>query len=236
MSAPSPAVPSPARTYRPDLDGLRAVAVLAVLVHHVAPGALPGGFAGVDVFFVLSGYLITGILADELAAGAFRWPAFLLRRARRLLPALVTVLVATLAGGALLLTGPEYASLARHVIAATLSGANVLLWREVGYFDTEAAAKPLLHLWSLGVEEQFYLVWPALLVLLARPSRQRARTALVTGLAVASFALAMPLAWSDAAQAFYLLPARAWELLAGALLALVPRDPTVVGWWRRQGM
>lgn len=211
------------RSYRADLDGLRAVAVLAVLSHHVAPTVLPAGFAGVDVFFVLSGVLITGIVADEVTAGTFAWRAFVLRRARRLLPALVTVLAATAFLGACLLTGPEFVSLARHAMAAALSGANVLLWREVGYFDTAAESKPLLHLWSLGVEEQFYLVWPLLLVALVRSARPWPRVAIIATLATISFALAVRIAPGAPEQAFYLLHTRAWELLAGALLALVSR-------------
>jgi peptidoglycan/LPS O-acetylase OafA/YrhL len=211
------------RPHRADLDGLRAVAVLAVLVHHVAPTALPAGFAGVDVFFVLSGFLISGIVADEVAAGTFAWRAFVLRRARRLLPALVVVLAATGLLGAALLTGPELVSLARHAMAATVSGANILLWREVGYFDAAAESKPLLHLWSLGVEEQFYLVWPPLLVALSRARRPRWRLAVVAALATASFALAQRIAPTAPGEAFYLLHTRAWELLAGALLALAVR-------------
>ncbi|MCU0618687.1 MAG: acyltransferase, partial [Gemmatimonadaceae bacterium] len=215
-------MPDDARTYRPDLDGLRALAVLAVLVHHIAPTVWPGGFAGVDVFFVLSGYLITGHIAADHDARGFVWSAFLLRRARRLLPALLVVLVATLLAGAALLTASEFTALGRQTLAALASAANVLFAREVGYFDTAAETKPLLHLWSLGVEEQFYLVWPPLLLLLAR--WRRARTAGAAVLALASLAIALPLATREPADAFFLLHARAWELLAGGTLALARHE------------
>ena len=211
-----------ARTYRPDLDGLRALAVGAVLVHHVAPGVWPGGFAGVDVFFVLSGFLITGLIAADQDGPGFSWAEFLVRRARRLLPALALVLATCLVAGAALLTAAEYVGLARQTAAAVASAANVLFAAEVGYFDTAAGTKPLLHLWSLGVEEQFYLLWPPTLLLLAR--RRHGRVGGAALLAMLSLAAALHLAPREPGQAFYLLHTRAWELLAGGMLALARHD------------
>lgn len=203
---------------RRDIDGLRALAVLLVIAHHVAPSYLTGGFVGVDVFFVISGFLITKLIDDAVHAGTFRYVEFLWKRCRRIVPALFAVLVTTLLAGACILTGPELVSLARHVAVASLSGSNLLLWSEVGYFDTSAALKPLLHLWSLGVEEQFYLLWPLLLT--ALPLRRRTRWLAVCSIVALSLLISENLAYSDPAQAFYLLPSRAWELGVGGLLAL----------------
>ena len=211
--------------YRPDIDGLRALAVLAVVVFHALPALLPGGFVGVDLFFVISGYLITGIVVRGSDAGRFGLLEFYARRARRIFPALALVLVATMALGALVLPAHENTALGRHVVAGALFASNLLLWREAGYFDAASATKPLLHLWSLGIEEQFYLLWPVVLLLLARVRRYRiAATAL---LALASLALNVATVPGDAAAGFYSPAQRAWELLAGALLALQSRDGRV---------
>ena len=210
---------------RRDIDGLRALAVLLVIAHHVAPSYLTGGFVGVDVFFVIWGFLITKLIDDAVHAGTFRYVEFVWKRCRRIVPALYAVLVTTLLAGACILTGPELVSLARHVAVASLSGSNLLLWSEVGYFDTSAAFKPLLHLWSLGVEEQFYLVWPLLLTML--PLQRRTRLLAVIGVVALSLLISENLAYSDPAQAFYLLPSRAWELGVGGMLALaLPLRPT----------
>jgi peptidoglycan/LPS O-acetylase OafA/YrhL len=218
-------MPEASPDYRRDIDGLRAIAVLAVVLHHLAPTAVPGGFAGVDVFFVISGYLITRIINTAVLANEFSYAVFVWRRCRRILPSLGVVLVATLTIGACILTGPELESLARHTVAGALSGSNLLLFSEVGYFDTSAATKPLLHLWSLGIEEQFYLVWPLLLCVL--PRAQRTRLLCIGALVALSLMLSENLAYADPSQAFYLLHARAWELGAGGLLALAaPRTHT----------
>lgn len=156
------------RDYRPDIDGLRAIAVLAVLVYHAFPSVLPGGFVGVDIFFVISGYLISRHILEELATGSFSIKTFYARRVRRIFPALILVMLACLLFGWLILTPGEYERVGRHVFAGALFLANVLSWREAGYFDTAADTKPLLHLWSLGIEEQFYIVWPLLLAVLWR--------------------------------------------------------------------
>ena len=216
---------SPDSTFRHDIDGLRALAVLLVVAHHVAPSTLPGGFVGVDVFFVISGFLITRLIDTAQQAGRFTYVEFLWKRCRRILPALLVVLVATLLAGICVLTGPELVSLAKHVAFGSLSASNLLLWSEVGYFDTAATIKPLLHLWSLGIEEQFYLVWPLFLALL--PLRPRTRLLGVAALVALSLMLSENLAYSDPAQGFYMLHSRAWELGVGGLIALaIPLWPT----------
>ena len=146
--------------YRPDIDGLRAIAVLAVVGYHVAPEYVRGGFVGVDVFFVISGFLITGLLLAEADHGRVSITGFLARRVRRIFPALALLLFAAMAAGAYWLLRDEFVALSRETAAGAAFVANVLFWRESGYFDAAAEAKPLLHVWSLAVEEQFYIVWP----------------------------------------------------------------------------
>ena len=220
---------APESATRRDIDGLRALAVLLVIAHHVAPSTLTGGFVGVDVFFVISGFLITRIIDSAMHRGDFDYVEFLWRRCRRILPTLLVFLVGTLFMGACILTGPEMVSLARHVAAGSLFSSNLLLWSEVGYFDSSALVKPLLHLWSLGVEEQFYLVWPLLLA--ALPLDRRLRLLSVAALVALSVMISENLAYADPARAFYLLHSRAWELGAGGLIALAaPMIPTA---WTR---
>lgn len=211
--------------YRPDIDGLRGIAVLAVVVYHAAPALLPGGFVGVDVFFVISGFLITNIIQDGLERGAFSLHTFYARRIRRLFPALSLVLASALAIGWFTLLADEYSHLGRHVAAGAAFLSNFALWQEAGYFDQAAATKPLLHLWSLGIEEQFYLAWP-LLAMLLLPHRRLALIALPL-LAAASFAWSLHLSATAPDAAFYSPLSRAWELLAGAMLGVATR--TAVG-------
>jgi peptidoglycan/LPS O-acetylase OafA/YrhL len=206
-----------AHVYRPDVDGLRAVAVLAVLAYHAFPRSAPGGFAGVDVFFVISGFLISGIILDGLKAGSFSFADFYWRRVRRIFPALILVLATSLALGWLLLLPDEFMQLGKHVAAGAGFVSNIVFWREAGYFDSAAELKPLLHLWSLGVEEQYYLVWPLLLFLLRGSPRRM--LAMIAALTAASFAANIWLTPERPWAAFYLPVTRFWELLAGALLA-----------------
>lgn len=205
--------------YRPDIDGLRALAVLLVLFFHLQVGRLSGGFVGVDVFFVISGYLITGIIVKETETSGFSVVKFYERRARRILPALFVVLsVCTLLALRYFLPG-ELMSYARSLLSATLSYSNIYFWSTTDYFDAPALTKPLLHTWSLAVEEQFYLIWPLLLLLFSR-RWLTARKWMVAGLFTASLAWSIWAAHYSPDAAFYLPFSRAWELLAGAILAL----------------
>ena len=203
--------------YRPDIDGLRAIAVLAVLVYHAFPSSLPGGFVGVDIFFVISGYLISRHILEELATRSFSIRTFYARRVRRIFPALILVLLACLLFGWLSLTPGEYERLGRHVFAGALFLANFLSWREAGYFDTAADTKPLLHLWSLGIEEQFYIVWPLILALLWRLRRWLGWG--MAGLIGLSLAWSLYTLWRDPVADFYSPLTRFWELAIGAMLA-----------------
>ena len=203
--------------YRPDIDGLRALAVLSVVIFHAFPARLPGGFIGVDIFFVISGYLISGIIFSELAQKSFRLSHFYARRIRRIFPALVLVLCTCASLGWFILLTTEYAQLGRHIAASSGFIQNIVLWSERSYFDTLADTKPLLHLWSLGVEEQFYLVWPVLLVALSKSTGALWRR-MVT-LAVLSLIWSIWSTHTDATAAFYSPFSRFWELLVGAMLA-----------------
>lgn len=212
-----------ASMYRPDIDGLRAVAILCVVGYHFFPGLFPAGFVGVDVFFVVSGFLITGILLDSKAAGSDWLIDFYARRVRRIFPALAVVLVTVIAAGWFWLNPREFAQLGRHVAGGAGFVANLTLWQESGYFNAAIESKPLAHLWSLGVEEQFYLLWPLLLWALWR-WRFNAMV-LVASLSAVSLAAGWwVLAYSRDA-AFYLPIFRFWELMAGGWLALLQRQP-----------
>jgi peptidoglycan/LPS O-acetylase OafA/YrhL len=206
--------------HRRDIDGLRAVAVLAIVIHHGFPGLLPGGFVGVDLFFVISGFLITRIIAGERDAGTFSWGGFYLRRARRIVPAYVVAVLAT-AGLAAWIEMPRLLAQTGATTAASgLFAANVLLAQSSGYFSPAAQQNPLLHLWSLGVEEQFYLVWPLLIAGLSLRWWRGARPWLAVGLLVLSLALAQMLVSGASPWAFFGLPSRAWEFLLGAAVSL----------------
>jgi peptidoglycan/LPS O-acetylase OafA/YrhL len=207
----------PSIRYRPDIDGLRAIAVLLVVNYHAFPEALPGGFIGVDIFFVISGFLITGIIARELEQQRFSLVAFYNRRIRRIFPALIVVLCAVLVLGWLWMLPAAYAQLSSDVFASAAFFSNIALWLQSGYFDIESSKKPLLHLWSLGIEEQFYLFWPLLLMLAARLRLNLLAVAAV--IAAASFVLNVALIGPNPVATFYLPFTRAWELLAGAALA-----------------
>jgi peptidoglycan/LPS O-acetylase OafA/YrhL len=203
--------------YRPDIDGLRAIAVGAVLAYHAFPSLLPGGFIGVDIFFVISGFLITTILLQSLAAGDFSYRDFYARRIRRIFPALVLVLLATLAFGWWVLLPGEFSQLGKQTTGGAAFFANLVFLGEAGYFDATAETKPLLHLWSLGIEEQFYIFWPLLLGLAWRKRWPILRVTLAV--AVISFLVNVFTVQPHRAAAFYSPLSRAWELMAGGLLA-----------------
>lgn len=211
--------------YRREIDGLRAVAVLPVILFHAGFVAFSGGFIGVDVFFVISGYLITSIIADELEQGRFSLISFYERRARRILPALFLVVAATLALGWRYLLPSDMKDLSQSIAATAAFSSNLLFWKESGYFETAAEFKPLLHTWSLGVEEQFYLAFPLLLAATWKFARRGLVLLLALG-CVASLVVSQLALSIDQSATFFLLPGRAWELGIGALVAcLLRRNP-----------
>ncbi|KMO21143.1 hypothetical protein SQ03_03990 [Methylobacterium platani JCM 14648] len=204
------------------MDGLRAIAVLAVVFYHVGFAWMPGGFVGVDVFFVISGYVITRGLLREAEHGGISLAAFYARRIRRILPALVATLALTSLAAYWLLLPPQLEDYAGSAVASALSVANVYFWRSSGYFDAAALYRPLLHTWSLSVEEQFYFLLPVSLMLAIR-LRLRPLWLPVALVALASFGLSLYAGRFAPTANFYLLPTRAWELLLGTLLAMLPR-------------
>ncbi|WP_332855180.1 acyltransferase family protein [Duganella sp. S19_KUP01_CR8] len=217
--APYQADPAPALhpAYRRDIDGLRALAVLSVVLYHAFPSRLPGGFAGVDIFFIISGFLIGSILIAGMQQNAFSFTEFYARRVRRIFPALTVVLSACLAFGWFALFPDEYKMLGKHVFGGAGFLSNFFLWNEVGYFDTAAETKPLLHLWSLGIEEQFYIFWPVLMLLAWK--RRFSLVALALGVAVLSFLVNVGGLHKFPSATFYSPASRVWELLYGSVLA-----------------
>jgi peptidoglycan/LPS O-acetylase OafA/YrhL len=209
-------------SYRPEIDGLRALAVLSVVGFHYFPDIIPGGFIGVDLFFVISGFLISSIIWDAVERGDFSFPSFYASRVRRIFPALALVLFATWVLGRLLLFWEDFARVGLHILAGAFFFSNFALWDEGGYFDVAAERKPLLHLWSLSIEEQFYIFWPLLLCLLARFRIRFWPIGLALG--VISFLLDESLLDYDRAAAFYNPVGRVWELIAGALVGSVVRS------------
>jgi len=207
-------------SYRPDIDGLRALAVGSVIAFHVAPAKLPGGFLGVDIFFVISGYLISGMILEGIRAGTFTITGFYLRRARRILPALLTMLLSVSLVALLVLMPDELKRFADSVTASALFVPNLALARDAGYFDAATSTKPLLHLWSLGVEEQFYLIWPIALLLFAARVRPIVTVAVIAAIAIASFISHVGIShYYSATAGFYLPFTRFWQLLTGALIS-----------------
>lgn len=218
-SVGAPRAPADLPDYRSDIDGLRGVAVLVVVGFHAFPNYVPGGYVGVDVFFVISGYLISKLILEAHARGSFSIADFYARRVRRILPALIVVLAACYGFAWFVLLQDEFASLGRHITGGAWFVSNFVLFHESGYFDSAAELKPLLHLWSLGIEEQFYLVWP---LLLAAAWRFRANLLLIGSILAALSFIACQLSMlDDPSAAFYLPWARAWELLAGFAIAAV---------------
>jgi peptidoglycan/LPS O-acetylase OafA/YrhL len=215
MTTPTPHFSHP--KYRPDIDGLRAVAVLSVVAFHAFPAWMKGGFIGVDVFFVISGFLISTIIFENLDRGTFSFAEFYARRIKRIFPALLLVLIASFAFGWFALLADEFKQLGKHIAAGAGFISNLVLWSEAGYFDNSAETKPLLHLWSLGIEEQFYIVWP--FVLWFAWKRKFNLLTLTVIVALISFGLNLKGIKQDQVATFYSPQTRFWELLSGSLLA-----------------
>ena len=231
--------------YRPDIDGLRAIAVLAVIFFHLNESLLPGGFVGVDVFFVISGFLITRNILREIECGAFSLLEFYRRRVKRIAPAMLVVVAVTLLFSQLLMLPEDARSASKSAFASVASLANVYFWlfTDKSYFAVSTRELPFLHLWSLGVEEQFYLLWPLALVLLYRPWGALRFAAGMLALAIGSFALAQALVADHPEFTYYMLPTRAGEFALGALVAIAvvkraqPRWPSpAVAWLAAIGM
>lgn len=203
--------------YRRDIDGLRAIAVLSVFFYHLGVSPFSGGFVGVDVFFVISGFLITRLIVEQKTSGKFTFAEFYIRRVRRLFPALAFTIAATLAAGVYFFTTVDLARIGGSAIAAILSFSNIYFWQQAGYFDAAAVVKPLLHTWSLSVEEQFYLVWPAMLVILLGRFSRRVTLIAIILIGLASL-IACQLMIESVEAVFYLSPFRAVEFAVGAAL------------------
>ena len=203
-------------SYRPDIDGLRAIAVLLVLIHHAFPKVLPGGFIGVDLFFVISGYLISTIIFQNVEQGTFSFSDFYARRIKRIFPALTLVLIASLVYGWFQLMPSDYKQLGKHTLAGAAFVSNFAFWNESGYFDSGSKLKPLLHLWSLGIEEQYYIFWPLIALFAWKKKYNLLKVSLV--LLILSF-LFVVTAKNDAIEAFFSPLSRFWELLVGSALA-----------------
>jgi peptidoglycan/LPS O-acetylase OafA/YrhL len=210
------------KVYRPDIDGIRAIAVTAVVLFHYFPTWVKGGFVGVDIFFVLSGYLITQVICSEMDKKKFSLVEFYSRRIRRILPAMLACIAVTVLVGYSILLKNEFAYLIKSVLYALTFVPNFQYWMESGYFDTEAESKPLLNFWSLGVEEQYYFVWPLILMAFVKSAADKKTGAIAVALvlAITSFSLCLYLSVTAPNAAFYLPQSRAWELMAGGILAL----------------
>ena len=209
--------------YRPDIDGLRGIAVLAVVGYHAVPGLVRSGFIGVDVFFVISGYLISGIILDGLCKGSFTFQTFYARRIKRIFPALILVLVFCFGAGWRTLLPGDYEQLGKHMAGGAAFVSNFVLWREAGYFDKAGELKPLLHLWSLGIEEQFYLVWPLLLYVAWKAGVNF--IVLIASSLLLSFGLNIHETRIDPVAAFYSPLTRFWELAIGSTFAYLRLFP-----------
>ncbi|WP_438727163.1 acyltransferase family protein [Parasphingorhabdus sp. DH2-15] len=210
--------------YRSEIDGLRAFAVVPVILFHAGLESFSGGYLGVDVFFVISGFLITSILVREMEAGQFSLAKFYERRARRILPALFAVIAVTSIFAWLWMIPPQWEDYTEGIVAMGLFATNVLFWRKTGYFDTDAEYNPLLHTWTLSVEEQFYIGFPLLLMLLFRFGKPLVLPAIII-LAAVSLIISEWLSFASPQANFYLLPSRAWELMAGSLCAMILKAP-----------
>lgn len=208
--------------YRKDIDGLRAVSIISVVIYHIFPKTIPGGFVGVDIFFVISGYLITNIIIYDLYQDKFSFIDFYTKRIKRIIPSLLIVLIITFIIGWFVLLTNEFEELAKHIIGSIFFVSNFLLLNEVGYFNTAADAKPLLHLWSLSIEEQFYLFWPLILSIFCKNGYSLKKITIII-LAI-SFLINIIGVYINANATFYSPLSRIWEIMCGALLAVYSKE------------
>jgi peptidoglycan/LPS O-acetylase OafA/YrhL len=202
--------------YRADIDGLRAISILLVVGYHAQPWLVPGGFIGVDIFFVISGFLISRIILGKLKAGTFSPMEFYARRIRRIFPALIVVLAATYLIGWFVLLPDQFSLLGKSIAAGVAFVSNLFQLSQAGYFAPDAAENPLLHLWSLGIEEQFYIFWPPVLLVLFGSKR---RWLWIAAIAAVSFGVSLTIFYGYKEWSFYSPVSRAWELLAGGIVA-----------------
>ena len=209
--------------YRPEIDGLRAVAIIPVILSHAGFQMFSGGFIGVDIFFVISGYLITSIILREKRNGSFSLFSFYERRVRRIIPPLFTMMAASAVAAYTILTPSEMKKFSQSLVSVIFSSSNILFWRTHGYFEASSTLKPLLHTWSLGVEEQFYLIYPILFLFRWRDG-SRKLSIIILILIACSFIFSEFCVKTHPSFAFYLLPTRAWEILIGALVAVTPQN------------
>lgn len=207
--------------YRPDIDGLRGIAVLSVVAYHAFPNIIRGGFIGVDVFFVISGYLITKIILEAHANNSFSFSNFYSRRIRRIFPALITILVVCIFFGWVNLLPNEFSNLGENIAASAVFLSNILAYQELDYFSSAAEAKPLLHLWSLGIEEQFYLAWPLIITIIYKSKKKLLWVAIIA--ITTSFALNIYYSGQNPSLAFYIPQNRVWELLIGSVIVISPK-------------
>jgi peptidoglycan/LPS O-acetylase OafA/YrhL len=209
-------------SYRPDIDGLRGLAILLVVIFHAFPNFISGGYVGVDVFFVISGFLITGLIIKSIRTDSFSFFEFYGRRIKRLFPALILVLIFCYAVGWFALYATEFAQLNKHILASSLFVLNIVLWFESGYFDTSSLTKPLLHLWSLGIEEKFYILWPLILFFTYKRKYFTWMLAVLFGISI-FINLALVNTYPD--MAFYFPLSRFWEICLGVILAITLDSP-----------
>jgi len=217
--------------YRADIDIIRAVAIIGVIIYHVFPNILPGGFIGVDVFFVISGYLITNNIYTPILEDRFNMIKFYERRVRRLFPTLILVIIFTLAFGLLTMSSKEQTQLNSHIIGSLGFYANFIFMNEHGYFNNANDTNPLAHIWSLAIEEQFYLLWPAILILTFKIHITKR---CIIGFIIASFVYSVYLLYQNNIIAFYSPAARFWELMTGCLAAVISKQPKKKGGKKRR--
>ena len=214
--------------YRPEIDGLRAIAVMSVIFGHAGFELFSGGFVGVDIFFVISGYLISSIVISEVNGGNFSYRNFYERRARRLLPALLVVLIFSSVPSYFFMLPDELENYGQSLIATMGFGNNILLWITSGYWELDSEFKPMLHMWSLGVEEQFYLIFPAIVIAAITKYNGNRAVPIFLLVFILSFLMTAILDEQHPGLTFYLLPTRVWELTAGILIALLQSRPILV--------